>query len=259
MPIAELGGQPIYFEDSGGDGPAIILSHGFLMSHAMFAPQVAALSPRYRVITFDARGFGNTPALGPFTYWDNARDAFALLDHLGVDEAVFGGMSQGGFLSLRAALLAPRRVRAIVLFSSAADLDDEMTVAGYRMMMQTWLANGPVPELSTAIASIILGDRAHFEPWVSQWPELSREGLRHATECLLSREDLTPRLGEISCPALQFHGTQDSAISMARAEKTAAGLKGLTRFVKVEGAAHATNLTHPDQVNPPLVAFVDGL
>jgi hypothetical protein len=71
-------------EDSGGDGPAVILAHGFLMDHEMFAPQVAALAPQYRVITWDERGFGLTEHDGkPFTYWDSAADCLGLLDHLG--------------------------------------------------------------------------------------------------------------------------------------------------------------------------------
>ena len=54
MPHAAINGQRIYFEDTGGAGPAVILGHGFLMDHEMFAPQVAALRDEYRVITWDA-------------------------------------------------------------------------------------------------------------------------------------------------------------------------------------------------------------
>src|SRR5213075_2412402 len=83
MPVAELNGQRISFDDSGGDGAPLILSHGFLMDREMFAPQVRALAPEFRVITWDARGFGETVHDGqPFTYWDSAQDCLGLLDHL---------------------------------------------------------------------------------------------------------------------------------------------------------------------------------
>src|SRR5229473_1079844 len=66
-----------------GDGPAVVMSHGFLMDHEMFAPQVAALAPEFRVITWDERGFGATEFDGkPFSYYDSANDCMALLDHL---------------------------------------------------------------------------------------------------------------------------------------------------------------------------------
>ena len=50
MPDANINGQRLYFEDSGGNGAPVILAHGFLMDHEMFAPQVAALAPEFRVI-----------------------------------------------------------------------------------------------------------------------------------------------------------------------------------------------------------------
>lgn len=58
MPFAEVNNQRIRFDDSGGDGPAVILSHGFLMDREMFAPQIDALAGEFRVIAWDERGFG---------------------------------------------------------------------------------------------------------------------------------------------------------------------------------------------------------
>src|SRR4051812_23926608 len=108
MPYAEVNGQRIRYEDTGGEGPAVILAHGFLMDREMFAPQLDALSPEFRAVAWDERGFGETEFDGkPFTYWDSAKDLLGLMDALGIDSAVVGGMSQGGFVSLRAALLAP--------------------------------------------------------------------------------------------------------------------------------------------------------
>ncbi|WAM27833.1 alpha/beta fold hydrolase [Myxococcus sp. NMCA1] len=97
MPIAELNGQGIYFEDSGGNGRPIILGHGFLMDHRMFDAQVAALAPEFRVIRWDARGFGQTRWDGkPFTPWDSAADCVGLLDHLGSARSSTGTTSPGG-------------------------------------------------------------------------------------------------------------------------------------------------------------------
>ncbi len=75
MPYADVNDQRIYFEDTRGDGPSVILGHRFLMDHTMFAPQVEALVGDYRVITWDERGFGQTERDGkPFSYWDSASD-----------------------------------------------------------------------------------------------------------------------------------------------------------------------------------------
>src|ERR1700726_93683 len=146
MSYADVNGRPIPYDDTGGDGPPVILAHGFLMDRTMLEPQVDALSGEFRVITWDERGFGETEFDGkPFTYWDSARDCLGLLDHLGIEQAVVGGMSQGGFLSLRAALLAPERVRALVLIDTQSGTEAPENVDSYRQLHEIWQAQGPEP------------------------------------------------------------------------------------------------------------------
>jgi 3-oxoadipate enol-lactonase len=260
MPFAEINHQRLYFEDSGGEGPPLILSHGFLMDHDMFAPQVSALTPDYRVITWDERGFGQTEFDGePFSYWDSAADCLGLLDHLGIDQAILGGMSQGGFLSLRAALLAPDRVRALVLIDTQAGVEDPARLPAYRHMQQTWLQVGPIDELAEAIASLIIGDPVLASVWIEKWRQLPKHSMQAPGDCLFDRDDISDRLSEITCPALIIHGTADQSIEVQRARELARGLTGCDDVVLIEGAPHASNLTHPDEVNPPLRAFLDSL
>jgi pimeloyl-ACP methyl ester carboxylesterase len=257
MTYADVNGQRLYYEDTGGDGPAVVLSHGFLMDHEMFAPQVTALAPEYRVVTWDQRGFGDTEFDGkPFTYWDSARDCLGLLDHLGIERAVLGGMSQGGYLSLRAALLAPERVRALVLIDTQAQLEDAEKLPVYQGMLEAW-AQGPGDELVEIVANLLLADPALSRRWIAKWQARPPELIVEPSRCLLEREDdVSGRLAEIACPAVLFHGTDDMAITMASAEHLAAGLPGCDGVVRVHGAAHASNLTHPEQVNPTLLAFL---
>src|ERR1700761_7853126 len=262
MPFAEINGQRIRYEDSGGDGPPVILSHGFLMDHEMFAPQVEALAPDHRVITWDERGFGETEFDGrPFTYWDSARDCLGLLDHLGIERAVLAGMSQGGFLSLRAALLAPDRVRGLVLIDSQAGQEDPGIAPGYEQIHQAWLDGGPGP-VQEVVASIILGP-GRWDEWYAKWNEQYARWapddlgqLHWPFRCLMDRDDITGRLAEVSCPTLIVHGTADAAIPLERAQAVRDGLGGPVTFTAVEGAAHASNVTHPDEVNQAILGFL---
>lgn len=261
MLTARVNGTAIAYADSGGDGPAVVLSHGYLMDHSMFDPQVAALAAGFRVITWDERGFGHTRANGPFTYWDASSDLLALLDHLGIDQVVLGGMSQGGFISLRAALLAPGRVRALVLIDSQAGLEDPATVPAYEQIEQIWLEQGPAP-VQEVVASIILGPAdgtVAWQPWFAKWEALDRNGLTHAFRCLIDRDDITGRLSDITCPALIVHGTADAAIPMERAQAVQAGLGGPAELVSVDGGSHASNLSHPAEVNAAILRFLQSL
>jgi 3-oxoadipate enol-lactonase len=90
MPSVDTNGGHIAYWDSGGEGPVVVLSHGFLMDHTMFDPQVEAVTPEFRVITWDERGFGASTTSRPFTYWDSASDVMAILDDIGVESAVVG-------------------------------------------------------------------------------------------------------------------------------------------------------------------------
>ena len=264
MPTAAVNGIHVSYADSGGDGPAVVLSHGYLMDASMFDAQVAALAPEYRVITWDQRGHGGTPAPGPFSYWDSARDVLALLDHLGIEQAVLGGMSQGGFLSLRAALLAPQRVRGLVLIDSQADTEEEASRPGYEQMHQTWLEQGPGP-VQEIVAAIILGPGrwdGWYAKWAGQYAQWAPGNLSQLTwsfRCLMDRDDITGRLGEVTCPALIVHGSEDAAIQLARAEKMRDGLVGPTTFTLIDGAPHASNVTHPGAVNAEIANFLHAL
>lgn len=257
MPSAAVKGQSFHYEDSGGPGLPVILGHGFLLDHTMFDPQVAALAPAFRVIRWDARGFGRTVYDGrPFTYWDAAADCIGILDHLGIERAVVGGMSQGAYTALRTALVYPDRVQALVLIGADAAALSEQEKANSRGMFATWESMGPVNALIKPIAKMILGAPERWEPWVSQWKAIVQGRLAEPARCLTERDDVTHRLPEITCPALVIHGTDDSSIPIEKAEILARGLSGCAGLVQVAGAPHASNLTHPEQVNAALLAFL---
>jgi 3-oxoadipate enol-lactonase len=257
MPTAAINGTEISYSDTGGAGPAVVLSHGFLMDQSMFGPQVQALAPDFRVITWDQRGHAQTTAPGPFSYWDSAKDALALLDHLGIDRAVLGGMSQGGFLSLRAALSAPDRVRGLILIDTQAGVEDPDTARGYEQLHDAWRAQGPGP-VQGIVSAIILGP-GEWDDWYAKWAAADIEQFTLAFRCLMDREDITGRLGEISCPALIVHGTADAAIPVAKAEVMRAGLAGHTELALIDEGTHASNVSHPEQVNEAIATFLASL
>lgn len=162
------GGQRLQYVDHGGDGPVVVALHSFLMDGEMFRPQLAELGDRFRFITVDGRGHGGTPAGGPFSYWDVARDVLGLLDELGIGRAAVMGTSQGGFVGLRMALLAPDRVAALVLLGTSAAAEDVKSAAHYRQLRDTWVTNGPVEGLLDMVATICLGDTPAAE-WKAKW------------------------------------------------------------------------------------------
>ena len=75
----------------------------------------------------------------------------------------------------------------------------------------------------------------------------------------MHRDDITPRLGEITCPSLVIHGTADAAIPFLKAEQLRDLLGGSTTLVAIDGGPHAANMTHPEPVNEAIVQFLKSL
>jgi pimeloyl-ACP methyl ester carboxylesterase len=261
MPLHLINGQWLHYEDTGGTLGPVVLAHGLLMDCEMFAAQIEARSPGCRVITWDARCHGQTETTADaFTYWDLADDLRGLLDHLGIERAVIGGASQGGFVALRFALKYPERVSALILLDTQAGAEDPQKVASYEAMLEVWAAEGLNDQLAETIAAIILGNKwPGRQAWIAKWRQWPRSLLRPAFNALVGREDIQDRLGEIKAPALVIHGTADAAIDIELAQRLCSELANCRQLIAIEGGGHASNLTHPEPVNLALREFIGDL
>ncbi len=261
MPVAAVRGQHLHYVDTGGEGVPLVLGHGFLMDADMFEPQLTALGDRHRVIAWDQRGHGRTRSTPePFSYWDSAADLAALLDHLDIERAVVGGMSQGGFIALRFALAQPGQTAGLVLIDTQAGVEDPDKAEQYDLMHDVWTTSGPSEQLSEMVAAIIIGNaRPESAAWIAKWREREPASLTQIYRTLMDRDDITARVAEITAPALVIHGSEDVAIDPALAHALAGKLPGAGSPVLVGGAGHASNLTHPEPVNRAIEAFLDSL
>jgi 3-oxoadipate enol-lactonase len=260
VPIAELNGNKLYYEVT-GDGPeAIVFSHGAFLDHTMWEAVVAELSGEYRCITWDERGHGMSECNGPFDYWAAAADALGLLDLAGVDEAVFVGMSQGGWLSQRAALAAPERVRGLVLQGSSIGMLTPEEHAGYSELGRAWVEHGPVGDIANAVLGIqFAGADYDGSRFVQRWQAKPPSAWAPVWETILGRDDITGRAKEIACPVSIVHGTADAAFSLDIADETSRMLAYCIGVTVIVGAPHAAALTHPREVCAAIRSFVQGL
>jgi pimeloyl-ACP methyl ester carboxylesterase len=257
MATVEVRGQKIAYEDTAGDKSALLFSHGFLMDRTMFDHQVSFFKDRYRCIAWDERGFGETVFDDrPFTYWDSGDDAIALLDHLGIDKAVLLGMSQGGFLSMRAAMSHPDRVNGIVLIDSGAHADPPEVLEGYQGLVDRWVNDESLDEVAGIIATIIIDDPRLNPEWITRWKQRDRNSIKLPAQTLLTRDDISGRVDEIKCPVLLVHGENDSAIPIDTAAHLSEQLPNSHGLIRIPGATHASNMTHPQPVNAAIEKFL---
>ena len=123
MPMLRVNGTELYYEDTGGRGPAILFSHGLFWDSSLFAPQIAGLKSRYRCVAYDHRGQGrsadsNLRAIDMDTLF---ADAVALIVTLGLEPVHVCGLSMGGFVAMRLGARRPDLVRSLLLLDTSAD------------------------------------------------------------------------------------------------------------------------------------------
>ena len=126
MPIARVNGIKLYYEEAGTGSP-LIWVHGFGCGIRSWDPQVERLSNSCRVITYDVRGFGISDAPESAAAYSQAisvADLAALIEHLGIERAVIGGLSMGGNIALNFAIAHPQRVSALIIADTGAGSDN---------------------------------------------------------------------------------------------------------------------------------------
>jgi len=248
-------GQLVSYVDHGGDGPAVLLLHSYLMDADMFAPQVTAFGEAFRLIAMDERGHGGTPIDGAFTYMDLARDALGLLDELGVDRCAVVGVSEGGAIALRMAELAPDRVVALALLGTSGAAEEPEMGLRYWEAAHAWREHGATRKVLNLNAKLCLGQYDAAE-WRAKWRQLSWDQVFRVLIPVAKRDGMQDRLPMIRCPALVLHGSADAVYPVDRAHELAERLPNAEPPVIIEGGAHFLSLTDADAVNPHLRTFL---
>ncbi len=247
-----------------GDGPAVVLVHGFGLDMRMWDPQAGPLAQRCRVVRYDCRGFGASGPFDPAVPYTHAGDLVALLDHLGIGDAVLAGLSFGGRVVLQTALAAPARVRGLVLLDavldgipwdpeSAAALDElarQVQAGGVAAGRAAWLAH-PLfaaarkrQELASQLAAMVAGYPGQH--WLGQDPH--RQVAPQPADVL---ED-------VAAPSLVVVGDQDVPSFREMSAVLARRIPGATYRV-VAGAGHMVNMEQPAAVSELLSRFLAGL
>ncbi|AGW41452.1 hypothetical protein O159_13860 [Leifsonia xyli subsp. cynodontis DSM 46306] len=245
------------YTDHGGAGTPVLALHGFLLGQKMFDHQVQRLS-EFRWITVDSFGHGAADdGCEGFTFWYLARYANEILRVLDVEKAFWAGMSQGGFIGLRGALAYPESVQGLILISTETRAASPESFQNYYRTSKAWSSSGPSSNLLDQIAANLFdGYREYWGEWQDLWRSLPWQRLDNAAQCVLERDDLTPRLGDISCPALVVVGEEDHDIAPDIQYELSDKLPGSRAPFVVPGGTHAVNVTHPEAVNERIREYI---
>ena len=230
-----------------GMGRPIVLIHGYPFNRSLWDEQVAALSSSYRVIAPDLRGFGETDASeGPATMNRMAQDVALLMDHLGISQAVIGGLSMGGYVALAFYKQFPSRVRALVLADTRAQADTEEAKQTRVQQAEKALSEGMAGIADAMLPKLLTPETVSKRPEIvkrvrDMMLKTKPEGAASALLGMAEREDQTPLLSKITAPTLILVGAEDAITPVADSEKMHNAIAG-SRLVVLENAGHVSNL-----------------
>ncbi|AMO22624.1 alpha/beta fold hydrolase [Ramlibacter solisilvae] len=258
--FADINGTRLYFERQ-GSGPTLLFIHGTTLDHRMWRRQVEAFASRYDVITYDARGFGQSALpTGAFCHY---QDAGALLDHLGVQRAVVVGHSSGGLYALELALARPEQVAACGLICAGigagapfpADL--QLLVAQLRSAAaERGVDAAKAIWRSCSLFAPLRGIPAARDEFDAMIADYSGWYWLHGSPAGNLAPPVHERLESIAVPALVVDGGRDHAYNNAIADVLAARIPGATRL-RLPQAGHMASMEEPAAVTRALAELAE--
>ena len=249
--MAEVGGRRVHFLDRGVGDPALVLLHAFPLRAAMWSPQIDALAATTRVVAPDLLGFGATdapdePAAYSVDVW--ADQVAGLLDHLGLDEVVLGGLSMGGYAALAFVRRHRPRLAGLVLADTRPGADAPEVAERRRHQIAQLRQRGTTELVETMLGGLLAEDTRRHRPDVVSTAralmDSSADGFIGALEAMIRRPDSTPDLALVDVPALVVVGEADTLSPLDVAASMHAAIPGAALAV-LPGAGHLSNLEAP--------------
>ena len=252
MPTIDRNGVKIYYEIH-GDGPPLILTHGYSSTSAMWQGQVAALSKQHKLVLWDMRGHGQSDyPEDPAAYSEalTVGDIAALLDEVGAKTAIVGGLSLGGYMSLAFYRAHPERVAALLIIDTGPGFKKEdAREAWNRRAFDT-------AERFEREGLAVLQSASRERSTVSH---RDATGLARAARGMLTQRDarVIELLPDIKVPSLIVVGADDTPF-LAASDYMAAKIPGAKKVV-IPAAGHAVNIDQPQAFIDAVLPFLNSL
>jgi 3-oxoadipate enol-lactonase len=254
------GGAPDlnYLLEGPEDAPVLVLSNSLGTAMEMWDAQAPALRERFRLLRYDTRGHGGSPAPpGPYEIGDLGRDVIHLLDRLGIERASFCGLSVGGMTGMWLAAEAPERVERLVLLCTSALL-------GPKSVWDGRIATATERGMAALVDGVI--ERWFTPAFRAENPEVVGKMARTLREtdpggyagcCAAIRDmDLRDRLPSVEASTLVVSGAEDPATPPEHGGLIADAIPG-ARFEVVPDDAHIANVEQPEKVTQLILTHLE--
>jgi pimeloyl-ACP methyl ester carboxylesterase len=255
---------PVHVTESGSGTPVVLL-HAFPLDSRMWRAQRAGLADEFRVVTPDQRGFAGSPLGSDEPSLDHvADDVAALLDALGLDRVVLGGLSMGGYAAMAFLRRHPGRVQALVLADTKAAADPPPAREKRERIAARLEAEGTTDALVEEVLPALCGPTTAGErPMVtaevtSMVRSAAPAAAAWAQRAMAARPDSSGTLRTVAVPTLVVRGDEDELSTAADADAMVAALPD-ARLEVLAGSGHLSAMEVPDAFTATVRAFLAGL
>ncbi|MDQ3898767.1 MAG: alpha/beta hydrolase [Actinomycetota bacterium] len=262
MPFAEVDGVRLHYADAGTREPALVLLHAFPLHSTMWAPQLEYLSPERRVVAPDLLGFGASDA--PDTMFRYTMHGYAdlvagLLDHLGLEQVVLGGLSMGGYVAFAFLREHRHRVAGLILADTRAAADTTEAYERRTDQQDQVTRIGTAALIETLLEGLLSDETRKHRPdlveHVRRLMDNPPAGFIGALEAMKHRPDATDELAAVSVPTLILVGEDDAVSPPDVARDMQARIAG-AELVVLPHAGHLSNLEAADEFNAFVADFL---
>jgi 3-oxoadipate enol-lactonase len=248
-----------------GEGMPIILIHGLFLDHTAFAEQIDTFKDRHRIVAIDIHGHGTSSVLDrPISLDEMAADYYDLVQQVGIQQAIWGGVSLGGMTSLRIAIRHPETVLGLLLLNTNAaqgaakkvpSLDGLNAPLTMRFLWHTKFLKQKVLEAGLFGRTTLATHPELTQHWVDRMKPIEGISMKHAIEAVLSADSILDLLSAIDIPTIIGAGKEDTVLPIVASQQINQRIRN-SKGVEIDKCGHSSSIERPEIVTQLLAELL---
>ncbi len=266
MPFLKVNSANLYYEEHGSGAETVVFGHSLMFNCRMFDDQVNALKDRYRCVTFDFRGQGQSEVTANgYDMETLTEDAVAIIQQLDCAPCHYLGFSMGGFVGLRLAMRHTELLKSLILVDTSAEPEPADNLPKYKLLnfvarwIGLWAVSSQVMPIMFSESFLNDPTRADLsQEWKQHLLNNDKKGITRAVNGVITRKGVADSLDDIHLPTLILVGENDIATTPDKAERLHGGIQD-SQLITIPHAGHMSPVEEPAAVNAAINDFLASL
>lgn len=262
MPKVKVNNVELFYNEFGKGKETLLFSHGFLVNNTMFQGQIDRLKDKYRCISYDHRGHGNSEVTPNGYELDNlVTDAVGLIEKLNIAPVHFIGMSTGGFVGMRIAIRRPDLLKSLILMNTSAEEEPKLPLLRNNILLLVVKYLGWFPVISQVMPIMFhrsfLKDKSRQQE-IEKWKKIVTNQNRKVTypfgKAIFGRDNVLDKLSKIDIPTAILISDKDIVTTPKYSKRMLETIPNALYF-SIPDAGHFAAIEKPNEVANSMEEF----